>query len=271
VESDTGQHCFMLIDHQIEECAADAWNKNPALALTFVDLAHFNSALRATTRATVHGTLNYGDCVERLNKASEADAAERLASARNPDAMTKLSNSVDYSNGRLIVWLYGLVGGQITASEILGALKQYPSTPVVLRICSAGGDAHVGLVIAEALSRTPARTVAIIDRFAFSAAADIALSCDRVFMRTNATMFVHQSRGVCAGDADQLIQKSCELRGTDQRAAGLCTRKRRVTAQRFYELAKAETYLSAEQALAEGVIDAVLPSLAIHTEFHREA
>jgi ATP-dependent protease ClpP protease subunit len=256
----------MLAEAQLDEYAAQVWQQNPKLALSFVDIQHFQSALEVTLNSTTTSALGVADAAERLNAECDLYASERLAAVRNPASDSKLSRIVHYSNSRIVIWLYGMVGSQIRAAEIFEAIDSHPATPIVLRICSAGGDAEIGLDIAERLSRARSRTIAVVDAYAFSAAADIAMSCDRLLIRKNATMLIHCTRKVCIGNADQILDKVAGLNSTDQRAAGLCARKRRISARKLYELARAASYLCADEALSVGVADAVIPALPIYTE-----
>ncbi len=153
---------------------------------------------------------------------------------------------------------YGWWG--ISAAEFVQVLDELPSnvTEIRLHINSPGGDVFDGVTIANALRAHPARVVAIVDGLAASIASVIALSGDELLMCENTSYMVHDASGLCWGNADDMQAMKDLLDHVSNNIAGAYARKAGDTADYWRAVMKAETWYSADEAVAAGLADRVV-------------
>lgn len=156
------------------------------------------------------------------------------------------------------ILIYGEIGGDVVASSVVSELKGIEDDEVTLRINSPGGDVYEGLTIMNALRSHPATVTAVVEGLAASAASFIAVGgADRVVMRPTAELMIHEAMSFIGGNAAEMSRVVDDL---DRISANLST----VYAERsggdpaeWRERMRAETWFSAEEAVAAGLADAV--------------
>lgn len=156
------------------------------------------------------------------------------------------------------ILIYGEIGGDVVASAVVSELKGIEDDEVTLRINSPGGDVYDGLTIMNALRSHPATVTAVVEGLAASAASFIAVGgADRVVMRPTAELMIHEAMSFIGGNAAEMSRVVDDL---DRISANLST----VYAERsggdpaeWRERMRAETWFSAEEAVAAGLADAV--------------
>lgn len=244
-----------------------AWRDRPHLAFAFADFTHFKQA------ASVHlipGSSALRDIATSF-AAEDAEAADRAAQriqlARSPNRRLSGPRVVERIGSRLVVWLYGLIGpapASCSADTICATLREHSDVSAILvRIASGGGIANDAGRIAYDLGQHKARTVAIIDKFAFSAASIVASACDRVLMRTDAVWMMHRTHVAVSGNTERLQRAIRELNYYDIQAARTYSLKRKIRVSTARERMDACEYLSAIQAKDAGLIDHIIPALPI--------
>lgn len=156
------------------------------------------------------------------------------------------------------ILIYGEIGGDVVASSVVSELKGIEDDEVTLRINSPGGDVYEGLTIMNALRSHSATVTAVVEGLAASAASFIAVGgADRVVMRPTAELMIHEAMSFIGGNAAEMSRVVDDL---DRISANLST----VYAERsggdpaeWRERMRAETWFSAEEAVAAGLADAV--------------
>lgn len=156
------------------------------------------------------------------------------------------------------ILIYGEIGGDVVASSVVSELKGIEDDEVTLRINSPGGDVYEGLTIMNALRSHHATVTAVVEGLAASAASFIAVGgADRVVMRPTAELMIHEAMSFIGGNAAEMSRVVDDL---DRISANLST----VYAERsggdpaeWRERMRAETWFSAEEAVAAGLADAV--------------
>lgn len=259
----------MLNAPTIPTLDADAravWDANPHLELVHEEFGTFEQAHRVWQKQRQRGLTSLGE--QRFNhfETERAVALARLQQIRNPASVVNHAAVIERKGARLVWWAYGPIGGDgQRADHIIEQLRQNEDAACVfIRIASAGGFADETLRIAETLRSHPAFTVAVIDRYAYSAASAIASVCKRVLIRRNATWMAHNARAAHEGNADSFVHRASQMRGTDQAIARLYASRRRACASQLRQLMVDETILTAEQAVEAGVCDAVIHELPMH-------
>ncbi|MGV0868694.1 head maturation protease, ClpP-related [Corynebacterium kalidii] len=154
--------------------------------------------------------------------------------------------------------IYGEIGGDVIASSVVSELRELDTEEITVRVNSPGGDVYEGLAIMNALRSHPATVTAVVEGLAASAASFIAVGgADRVVMRPTAELMIHEAMSFIGGNAAEMSRVVSDL---DRISANLAT----VYAERsggepdeWRERMRAETWFSADEAVAAGLADAV--------------
>jgi ATP-dependent Clp protease protease subunit len=146
----------------------------------------------------------------------------------------------------------------IPAKAFLDELKALgPVAELKVRINSPGGSVFDGVAIYNALKRHNATITAWIDGIAASIASVIAMAGDDVVMPENAMLMIHDPSGLVMGTAADMRTMAEAL---DRMKAGMVAAYRDKSGRDGAEieaLMQAETWLSAEEAVALGLADRV--------------
>ena len=148
----------------------------------------------------------------------------------------------------------------MSAKEFAATLDELPDhiDTLELLINSPGGDAFEGLAVVNVMRAHKARTVAVVQGIAASAASFIACAADETIMSPNSTLMVHKAWGLCIGNADDHLAHAELLSKVDDEQADIYTTKTGKSVDEIQALMKAETFLSASEAVDGGFADSVL-------------
>jgi ATP-dependent Clp endopeptidase proteolytic subunit ClpP len=155
--------------------------------------------------------------------------------------------------------IYDEVGAfGIPAKAFLDELKALgPVAELTIRINSPGGSVFDGVAIYNALKRHDARVTVSIDGIAASIASMIAMAGDEIVMPENAMLMLHDPSALVIGTAADMRDMADAL---DKMKAGMIAAYRDKSGRSDAEieaLMQAETWLSAEEAVALGLADRV--------------
>lgn len=152
-------------------------------------------------------------------------------------------------------------GGEwgISAKEFAGVLDQITDdvNEIRLLVNSPGGVVWEGLAILNALRAHPARVVAVVEGIAASAASFIAAGCDELVMAPNSEIFIHNAWGLCVGNAEDMQKMADDLNYEDRNIASIYAAKAGGTIDEWMAAMSAETFYSADDAVAVGLADRV--------------
>lgn len=180
----------------------------------------------------------------------------------------RISNQAVGAGQSLEVELYDQIGfWGVRASDFLRELKALDDgqRPIEVGINSIGGDVFDGLAIHNAFRRYGERVTVRIDGVAASIASVIAVGAHRVVMPANAMMMIHNP-GIdyASGEADDLRTLADMM---DKAKASLIAAYRaKAPALAEDELSRmmdATTWLTAQEALALGLVDEVTDSVKL--------
>jgi ATP-dependent Clp protease, protease subunit len=132
-----------------------------------------------------------------------------------------------------------------------------PVAQLTVRINSPGGSVFDGVAIYNALKRHDAVVTMWIDGIAASIASMIAMAGDEVVMPENAMLVLHDPSGLVAGTASDMRAMAEAL---DRMKAGMVVAYRDKSGRddtEIEELMRAETWLSAQEAVELGLADRV--------------
>jgi ATP-dependent Clp protease protease subunit len=158
----------------------------------------------------------------------------------------------------------GLFGGGVTADMVRGDLKNLGGVRELrIYLNSPGGDFFEALAIHSQLRRYPARKVAFIDGLAASAASIIAMAGDQRRAAANAFLMVHDPWGGAIGSAADLRRTADALDKVRGQMVREYVRATGADAGRVERMMAEETWLTADEAMAEGFVDAIDGELAV--------
>ena len=166
--------------------------------------------------------------------------------------MYKILNQSD--NGTELL-LYSLIEGGQSAAKIIRQLKESTADEITLRINSDGGEVFDAIALYNYLKD---RNVSvIIDGMCASAASIVAMSGRKIIMKQGSMMMIHNPLTFAIGDADDLrIQADILDKITDSLASIYAGRTGK-SHEEILDLMKAETWMTADEALAAGFVDEI--------------
>ena len=161
----------------------------------------------------------------------------------------------------LDVYLYGIVGWDLTAKGLIDEFKRAEYDASQVHINSGGGDVIEGIAIYNAIKGFKGAKTAIIDGMAGSAASYIMLACDTIKAHENAYIFIHNPWVEWAsGNSKDLDKVSEELKKCEQTLVAAYIAKSGKTEEEVRAAMDAETLFTATEAKEFGLIDEVLES-----------
>lgn len=164
------------------------------------------------------------------------------------------------------IFLYDYIGpqwfGMIDAGAVQEALDAIPGRATV-RINSGGGGVDEGIAIYEMLRRHPGGVDVIVDSSAYSIASVIMLGGETLTMTKGAAAMIHSPWMMFAsGNAKELRKIADSLDVSEERIAsiyedGYKKRGKEKSRDEIKALMQDETWYTAQQALDDGLIDAI--------------
>ena len=199
--------------------------------------------------------------------ANSKPAARRGKPAAGPRAEMQGTRSL-VLNGEIM--LYGVIdtyddwGDSIRALDVIGSMIELAANDrISVRINSPGGNVMEGLSIYNAL-RGAGKPVDIhIDAMAMSIASVIAMAGDTVSIADTGTIMIHNPWDIVIGDADDLRAQADEIDRLKAIIVDIYAKKTGLDAAEIDALMSAETFMSAEAAVAKGFADSVEASLKV--------
>lgn len=168
------------------------------------------------------------------------------------------------TEGAATLYLYGPIdswGGMwgVSAGEVAGALAALPTntTDLTVRINSPGGEVFEAVAIMNLLRDHAARITAKVDGIAASAASFLAVSADETIMGGNTELMIHDAWGLAIGNAADMRQYADMLDRVSNDIASVYDAKAGGGRDSWREYMLAESWFTAEEAVALGLADSV--------------
>ena len=161
--------------------------------------------------------------------------------------------------GSAAVYLYDEVGyWGVTASDFVEELSELVGVAQIdLHINSPGGEVFEGLAIMNCLRAHPAAVTTYVDGIAASIASVIAMAGDRIVMGPHSQLMIHDGSGLCIGNAGEMRKMADLLDFQSDNIAGVYAERAGGTVADWRALMEAETWYSADEAVAAGLADEV--------------
>jgi len=159
-------------------------------------------------------------------------------------------------NGELV--LYGPCGvhdfwedAGFTSVQVMGALSEIRGD-LTVRINSGGGVATEGVAIYHLLKNHDGKVTVVIDAVAASASSVIAMAGDEIIMPEGTVMMIHNPSGVTIGNADEHRATADILEQLGTIWAQVYVKRTGLPEAEIAAMMKAETWLSGDEAVAQG-------------------
>ena len=147
----------------------------------------------------------------------------------------------------------------MSAKELAQTIDELPShvSTIELLINSPGGEVFEGLAMVNVLRAHSAHTRAVVQGIAASAASFVACAADECVMAPNSTLMIHDAWGLCMGNADDMLSMGAVLDQLSGNLADIYAAKSGATPDEMRTAMKAETWYTADEAVAAGLADSV--------------
>jgi ATP-dependent Clp protease protease subunit len=157
-----------------------------------------------------------------------------------------------------LISIFDVIGLEVTASRVAGALRAIGAKAVTVQINSLGGDPFEGAAIYNLLrDHTQPVTVQVLG-MAASAASLVAMAGQRVEIARNAQIMIHRASAIAMGNADELKRMIQVLENTDAAMAGVYQARTALPIAQITSMMEAETYMLSGEAIDLGFADALL-------------
>lgn len=160
------------------------------------------------------------------------------------------------------VYIYDEIGWfGLTATDFLAQLSAIDTPRITLHLNSPGGEVFDGIAIYSTLQQHPAHVDVIIDSLAASITSVIAMAGDTLTITPNGTMMIHDAMGLAVGNAADHRDLAELLDKISDNIASIYAQRTGSVAQRnvdkWRRAMRAETWYSAKEALAAGLVDRI--------------
>ncbi|VUW99376.1 ATP-dependent Clp protease proteolytic subunit 1 [Streptococcus constellatus] len=146
----------------------------------------------------------------------------------------------------------------VSARSIAEALPE-DNSDIVLEVNSTGGLVTVGSEIYTTLRNYAGKVTAEITGMAASAASVAVMGADKVIISPTAQMMIHKALfSYVSGNSDDLDKVSNALKASDQAIVNAYVAKTGMSEDDIMALMKAETYMSAQDAVDKGFADEIM-------------
>ncbi|MGK4310088.1 MULTISPECIES: head maturation protease, ClpP-related [Pseudomonas] len=163
--------------------------------------------------------------------------------------------------GEATIYIYDIIGedwyGGVAAKDFVMQLTALDVEVIHLRINSPGGDVFEARAMATALKQHSAKVIAHIDGQAVSAATYVALAADEVEIAAGGFFMIHNAWTIQMGNASEFRSAADLLDKVDGSISADYEQKTGKSAEEIAKLMAATTWMTAEEALAEGFVDRI--------------
>lgn len=153
-------------------------------------------------------------------------------------------------------------GEFITYAKFKDAMESVKDcSKVELHLNSYGGDATVGLTIANLIKSSKQHIIGVNDGICASAGMTILSACDEVRTHKSSLFMIHQTMGLCLGFYNnEELSKIMECNSAyDSAAAEVYAAKTGMSKNQCLNLMKKTTWMTGVEALEKGFADALVP------------
>jgi ATP-dependent Clp protease protease subunit len=154
----------------------------------------------------------------------------------------------------------GMIGdfdNAISADDFRAVLDDHAGKDVTIHLNSEGGSVTDGLSIFNAIAQHEGEVTVHVDVLAASIATVICCAADRVVMNSNAKYMVHRCWTAAMGNCRDFRQMADTMEMLDGDIAAVYSDRTGMKPEALLTMMDAETWLTAEDAVALGFVDEV--------------
>ena len=152
--------------------------------------------------------------------------------------------------------------GGVCPQDFVPAIRAIDADEITLYTNCPGGDVFAAEAMCQALREHRAKITMQIEGYAASAATAIACACDVVNMTPASKYMIHNTWTLAMGNATDLLAVVDLLRKCDGSMYDEYIRRSGSTMEQVVAWCAAETWFTAEEAVANGFADAVITATA---------
>lgn len=173
----------------------------------------------------------------------------------------KWSNSIESTDSELVI--EGVIsseswyGDEATPAELRKELANHKGD-LTVSLNSGGGDVFAGVSMYNALKNFDGNVTIRVDGLAASIASIIAMAGDKIIMSPGSMMMIHKPWTMAVGDANELDKVKEVLSDIEKSLLPIYTARTGKSEEEVQALLDAETWMTAEEAVAEGFADEVI-------------
>ncbi|WP_321944292.1 head maturation protease, ClpP-related [Burkholderia cenocepacia] len=202
-----------------------------------------------------------------IKAASCLKGGEQIA---RPDVLARWQPEIKAAAGDDVggITINGAIGGTwdgagVTSNRIAAALRSIGAgVPVVVNLNSPGGDFFEGVAIYNLLRQHDAEVTVNVMGLAASAASVIAMAGDKILMGDGAFLMIHNAWSVAVGNRHDFIAAAETLAPFDDAMASLYAKRSGMSKTDAAALMDKETWISADQAIKNGMATGLLDGTA---------
>lgn len=191
------------------------------------------------------------------NLAPNRPLTDRATPRTDPTAWYEIRNATDADEAEVL--LYDGIGGWmgVWADEFVDELAGITAPRIALRLNSPGGSVFEGVAVANALRAHPASVTVYVDGIAASIASIIALAGDKLVMRPQTQLMIHDASSLTIGNAAEMREMAGLLDRQSDNLADAYAEKAGGTRDEWRARMQAETWYTAQEAVDAGLADEV--------------
>jgi ATP-dependent Clp protease protease subunit len=170
------------------------------------------------------------------------------------------ASSARVDEARRTIYLVGAIDEAMLAEALAGlrALAAKPK-PIYIVLASSGGGVDEGMALYDAIRTCPRRVIVEVVGYAQSMAMLVLQAAAERRLSPEARLLIHDGEaGVGPASPDVLNATVREMQHLDQRYYEILAQRAQQPVELIRSLCKAETYMSAEEAVDAGLADAIL-------------
>lgn len=146
--------------------------------------------------------------------------------------------------------------GGVSAQAVTRAIRAAGDADIALRINSPGGDVFAGVAMAQAIREHKGKVTAHVDGYAASAASLLVAAADEAVIAPAGMVMIHKAWTISMGNADDMMATAGLLEQIDGQLVG-AYREKAGDDRDWAALMAAETWFTADEAIAAGLVDRV--------------
>ncbi len=157
------------------------------------------------------------------------------------------------------VYVFDAIGGWmgVNADDFVRDVAGLDVERIVLHLNTPGGDVFEGVAMANVLRAHPASVTVVVDGLAASAGSVVAMAGDEIVMGVGSQMMIHDAWGLSVGNAADMAKMAESLSSVSDSIASTYAARAGGTAADWRATMIAETWYTAEEAVAAGLADRV--------------